>query len=119
MPSSTYAPIGTMDQEVVIQYASTTDDGMGGTTVSWKPQYQKRVYAYVLQLTLSERERLQNLGGQITAIQSYRVVMRYRNDITPKERLKWREKTLQIHTVTDDLSAKRRTVLECTEVQST
>ena len=115
MPSSTYAPIGKMDQPVVIQYQQTTPDGMGGTTVTWPAELHLEVWASVLPLTLSERERLASL--QITAMQSYRVVMRYRTDLTTKERLSWRGKTLQIHTVTDDVSAKKRTVLECTEIQ--
>src|SRR5687767_10077208 len=101
MPSTTYAPIGKLDQIVTIQYATTTADGMGGTTVAWKPEDYRQVWASVLPLTLSERERLASL--QITAMQSYRVVMRYRSDLTTKERLVWRGKTLQIHTVTDDV----------------
>jgi SPP1 family predicted phage head-tail adaptor len=104
-----------MDQEVVIQYPTTTADGMGGTTVEWLPEHYHRVFASVLPLTLAERERLASM--QVTALQSYRVVMRYRSDLTTKERLIWRGKTLQIHTVTDDISAKKRTVLECTEIQ--
>jgi SPP1 family predicted phage head-tail adaptor len=115
VPSTTYAPIGKMDQPVTIQYALTAADGMGGTTVTWPQAQWHLVWASVLPLTLTERERLASL--QITAIQSYRIVMRYRTDLTTKERLLWRGKTLQIHTVTDDVSAKKRTVLECTEIQ--
>ncbi len=117
MPSSTYAPIGKMSEWVKIQFARTSDDGMGGSTVSWPEEGWKVTSASVLPLTLSERENLRSIGQQITAVQSYRVVMRYRTDLTPKDRLLWRGKTLQIHTVTDDVSAKRRTVLECTELQ--
>ncbi len=54
---------------------------------------------------------------QITALQSYRVVLRYRTDLTTKERLVWRGKTLQIHTVTDDEGLRRRLVLQVREVQ--
>lgn len=116
MPSSTYAPIGKMSEWVTIQTASETADGMGGTTVTWPEASWKVTSASVLPLTLSERERLAS-AAQITAIQSYRVVMRYRRTLTVKDRLSWRGKTLQIHTVTDDVSQKRRLVLECTEIQ--
>lgn len=115
MPSTTYAPIGKLDQWVTLQYATATDDGMGGSTIDWPESRWRYLPASVLPLTLAERERLASL--QVTAIQSYRVVMRYRSDLTTKERLVWRGKTLQIHTVTDDISQKRRTVLECTEIQ--
>ena len=115
MPSSTYAPIGKMSEWVTVQHATATDDGMGGTTITWPEHDWDVTSASVLPLTLSERERLASL--QITATQSYRVVMRYRTSITVKDRLGWRGKTLQIHTVTDDVSAKKRTVLECTEIQ--
>jgi SPP1 family predicted phage head-tail adaptor len=116
VPSSTYAPIGKMSEWVTIQVATATDDGMGGTSVTWPEEAWKKTPASVLPLTLSERERLASM--HITALQSYRVVMRYRPTLTVKDRLSWRDKTLQIHTVTDDVSAKRRTVLECTEVQN-
>jgi len=115
VPSTTYAPIGKMDQPIIVQYAAIADDGMGGTRVTWPESKWHRLYASILPLTLAERERLASL--QVTAIQSYRVVMRYRSDLTTKERMVWRGKTLQIHTVTDDVSAKRRTILECTEIQ--
>lgn len=116
MPSTTYAPIGKLSEWVTIQHATQTDDGMGGTSVTWPEEAWTKTTASVLPLTLSERERLASM--QITALQSYRVVMRYRAGVTVKDRLGWRDKTLQIHTVTDDVSAKRRLVMECTEIQS-
>ncbi len=108
-----YAAIGTMDQRITIQRAVTADDGMGGQTTTWTDLVATD--AKVTPLTLSERERLAAL--QVTAIQSYRVTCRYHPGWTPKDRVRWRTKTLQIHTVTDEMSGQRRTILEVTEIQ--
>lgn len=108
-----YAVIGALDQRITIQRATTADDGMGGQTTTWTDLVATD--AKVTPLTLSERERLAAL--QVTAIQSYRVTCRYHAGWTVKDRVSWRSKTLQIHTVTDEMSGQRRTVLECTEIQ--
>lgn len=116
MPTITQAAaVGQLNQSVTIQTATTADDGMGGTTVTWPAQAWRYTKARVLPLDMADREHIQ--AAQVSALQSYRVVLRYRPTLTVKDRIVWRGKTLQIHTVIDDGAAKHRTVCGCTEIQ--
>jgi SPP1 family predicted phage head-tail adaptor len=107
-------PIGQRRERVELQRAVSADDDRGGQRVTkWTPI--ATVWAQVLPLDEREKEAL--VAQQITAKHAYHIVVPYSTDFTPKERLVWRGQTLQIHTVSDDESRRRRLVLQCGEVQ--
>jgi SPP1 family predicted phage head-tail adaptor len=107
-------PIGQRRERVEVQRARTTDDGAGGQVVTkWTPIAS--LWAQVV--PLDERTKEAFAARQITALHAYHIVIPYSTEVTPAERVVWRGQTLQIHTVTDDESRRRRLVLQCGEVQ--
>jgi SPP1 family predicted phage head-tail adaptor len=104
--------IGQLRDRVEIQRAITTDDGAGGQAVTkWQPIAS--IWAEVLPLAGNEGL----VAEQITALQTLRIRTRYRSDFTPKDRLVWRGKTLQIHALTDVDGRKKYLALLAGEVQ--
>ena len=107
-------PIGSRREKVQIQQAVTTDDGMGGQTVS-KWTTVSEPWAAVQ--ALDERTKEALMAQQITARHGYHVVIPYQTGITPQLRIIVRDTTMQIHTVTDDEGKRRRLFLQVGEVQ--
>lgn len=84
-------------------------DGQGGWTAPWI-SHSASVPAEVR--PTGGREILRN--GQLGEVQSYRVTLRYRHDVTAAMRLVWRGRVLSILNVIDD-PARIRTELLCEE----
>jgi len=108
-------PIGARRERVQVQRAVTVDDGMGGQTVT-KWALVAEPWAAVQPLDERDKESLK--AQQITASHAYHVVIPYRTGITPKMRVVYRGKPLEIHTVVDDEQRSRRLFLQVGEVQS-
>lgn len=108
-------PIGERRERVTVQILTgSSDDGLGGqTTGKWKPLVE--TWAAVTPLDERDKEALR--AQQMTATHAYHVAIPYTTQVTPEHRLLWRDKTLQIHTVTDDESRRRRLVLQVAEIQ--
>lgn len=108
-------PIGQRREKVQLLEAQTTDDGMGGQTVTrWKTIGEP----WAAVQPLDERTKEALMGAQITARHAYHITIPYRIGLTPQMRLVWRNQTLEIHTVTDDEQRRRRLILQCAEVQT-
>lgn len=112
-------PIGRRRQWIEIQAAHTTDDGMGGQAPATGSTDGFRTVgrAWASVVPLDERTKEALAAQQITARHAYMVDIRYRTDVEPQMRVRWAGKTLEIHTVVDDESRKRRLQLQCGEVQ--
>jgi SPP1 family predicted phage head-tail adaptor len=108
-------PIGQRREKVTIQRAVTTDDGMGGQTISkWRTVSEP--WANVQ--ALDERTKEALMAQQITARHGYHVVIPYSTEITPDLRVIVRNTTMQIHSIADDEGRRRRLFLQVGEIQS-
>ena len=106
--------IGRRRERVALQIAVTTDDGMGGVTVTkWKTIAEP----WAAVEALDERDKEALAAQQITAKHGYHVVIPYRSGVVPSLRVIVRDSTMQIHTVTDDEGRRRRLFLQVGEVQ--
>ncbi|NJC33864.1 SPP1 family predicted phage head-tail adaptor [Sphingomonas jejuensis] len=84
---------GDYRHRVTIERQGETPNGRGGRTVSWAPIARAAtVWAQVLALTGDEA--LRNLA--VAARQSWRVTIRWRDDVLPTDRLVWGEQLLDI-----------------------
>lgn len=107
---------GQLRERVTIQSKTTVADGEGGRTPTWSTL--ATVWAQVEALRMGERLQATALGSALV----WRVVMRYRADVTPQMRLQWTPwkasaaKTLEIHGVQPDPRDRAALVLECSEV---
>lgn len=95
----------------------STDDGMGGQSVT---RYRTVVTTWMEMTALDERSKEALAAQQLTARHAYHGNMRYRADVfasAEQWRLSWRNRTLEIHSVTDDDGRKQRLIILCAEVQ--
>lgn len=102
-------PVGQMRERVIIQQESNVSDGMGGVTLGWSAV--ATVWARVAPLRGMEAQQ----ARQVQDVQSYKVTMRYRSDVTPKMRLVWGSKTLNIRAVINPDEKSRYSELLCDE----
>jgi len=108
-------PIGQRRERVTLQAPVRTADGMGGTTITkWRTIGEP--WAQVT--ALDERDKESLAAQQITARHGYHVVVPYRADLSVTFRIIVRDATMQIHTITDDEGRRRRSVVQCGEVQT-
>lgn len=106
--------VGARRHRITIRQASTSDDGMGGQAATWKTV--GRAWAAVT--PLDERTKESLYAQQITARHAYHVDIHYRTGIAPHMQVLWKDKTLEVHSVTpDDGWMNRRLILQCAEVQ--
>lgn len=107
---------GLLRERVTIQSKTSVSDGEGGRTPTWSTL--ATVWAQVEPLRMGERLQANALGSALT----WRVVMRYRADVTPQMRLQWTPrlataaKTLEVHGVQPHATDRHGLVLECSEV---
>lgn len=97
--------IGKLRQRLTLQKRSETPDAGGGAVLSWTNVAD--VWAEVIALEGSERVQDMRLADR----QSYRVRLRYRTDISAKERFLFKEQIMNIRSVTDVMARGRW--LEC------
>ena len=107
--------IGKRRDRARIEYLTTVDDGMGGQTPS--RDWIALGSIWVLPVPLDERTQEHVDGARLTAKHAYHFDARYRTDITPRMRMVWRAKTLEIQTVVDDDARKQRMLIYATEIQ--
>ena len=108
-------PIGKRREKVTIQEAQTSDDGMGGQTVS---KWRTVAEPWAAVQALDERTKESLMAQSITARHGYHVIIPYRTDLSAKHRIIVRDTTMQIHSITDDEGKRRRLVLQVGEVQA-
>ncbi|MFZ3035381.1 MAG: phage head closure protein [Parvibaculum sp.] len=101
--------VGELRERVTIERATRLADGVGGATSSWSEL--ATVWASVI--PLSGREVA--TGERVEAHQSYTITMRYRDDVTTAMRAIWKGRTLNIRSLADPDSRRRRLVLNVEE----
>jgi SPP1 family predicted phage head-tail adaptor len=107
-------PIGARREQVTLQEAQTTSDGLGGQTATkWVTVGEP--WAHVTALDERDKEALS--AQQITAKHAFHVVIPYTTTVSPQLRIIVRDTTMQIHTVVDDEGLRRRLTLQVGEVQ--
>lgn len=103
-------PIGSMREQVTIkQFTTTTSTATGEQTDTWADL--ATVWAKVEPLMGRERYLAQAIDATLT----YRVAMRYRSGLTPKMRIVWASKTLEIHSVSNEGALDRFSIADCSE----
>ena len=109
-------PIGRRREYIQLQERSSSSDGIGGQVVSWATV--ARSWASVVPLDRNDQESIR--AGQETVEHSFHFDMRYRWNTrpTPKMRILWRDRTLEIRTVVDDDVMRKRIIVQCGEVQN-
>lgn len=106
---------GPLRDRVTLQKLTESEDAYGDITEAWSDAVGYRIPAKVVEKGARERIEAQAVGNVAT----HHVYMRYRNDVTPDQRLIWHDgetdRTLNIKTV---IEVKRREELdvECEEV---
>lgn len=104
---------GRLRERVTIQQESVTRDGSGEQLKSWTEV--ATVWAAVTPGASSERFLAS--AGQRVAEVTHTVRIRYRAGITPKMRLLWETRILEIISVVDPDGRLRTTILLCSEEQ--
>ena len=84
---------GMLREPVTIQRQVSVSDGMGGQAIQWIDLATIRAQV----VPLSGREAVQAM--QLQASVTHRVMMRYRSDLTPADRLLIRGNPLQIRAI--------------------
>lgn len=106
---SSLPEVGELRSRVTFQVANEIDDGYGGKQVEWADRFN--AWAYIE--PLSGREYFDAMQTQ-TEI-SHRVIVRYRNDITPDMRIKYGDRILEIEAVIDIGNQHRFLEILCRE----
>ncbi len=106
-------PIGRLNQLVTLQsFGSVSDDG-GGTTDTWSNfATAPNVWAKFFPLRGVEQLQAMQLESKI----SHDVVIRYRTDVTAKDRLLWGSVELNIRAVIPRDNKNRFLTLRCEQV---
>ena len=104
--------IGRMNQRVRIEQAVSVTDGHGGQSTSWTA----RAVVWALVEPLTSREAL--AAQQVTAVLSTAVTIWFRDDISVKDRICLRDRTLHIESYQDPTGRRDELRLLCSEVQS-
>jgi SPP1 family predicted phage head-tail adaptor len=86
-------PAGPLRERITIQQESNVSDGQGGSTLSWTEV--DTVWGCVS--PLRGAERLQSMQVQDETI--HKITIRFRDDITPKMRVVWRGRIMNIREV--------------------
>lgn len=100
---------GSLRHRVTIQSLTKTSDGTGGFTETWTDA--ATVWAEVTPLKGFERYAAQQIRAQL----SYRVRLRFRNDVTSDMRLIHKGKILTIQAVINVNGRNRELELLCSE----
>lgn len=104
---------GRLRERVTIQQQSITRDASGEELITWSDV--ATVWAQVLPGASSER--FQAAAGQRVAEVSHTVRIRFRAGITPKMRLVWETRVLEILSIVDPDGRRRTGLLLCSEEQ--
>lgn len=104
---------GRLRERVTIQQQSATRDGSGEELITWPDV--ATVWARVTPGGSSERFLAS--AGQRVAEVTHTIHLRYRAGITPKMRIVWETRILEIISVVDPDGKLRTTILLCKEEQ--
>lgn len=99
--------IGRMRHYVTIQTPDSGVDSSGSPKNTWSDVAS--VPAFVSPFTARERTQ----GNQVAATTTHEVHLRYRDDVTPKNRLTWNGAVLEIDSVIDTRGLHHELVLLC------
>jgi len=106
-------PLGTLRDRIAIKRRDVADDGEGGTLTTWFPI--ATVWARVRELS---GRSTQLADGRVSAL-SHTVVLRFRTDISPGDRLVYRGRNLEVISA-GDLNGRRAYLsCACSETQVT
>ena len=94
-------PAGPLRERIAIEQESNVSDGQGGSTLSWTNVCT--VFARVS--PLRGQERLQAMQVQDETV--HKITIRFRDDITPKMRVVWRSRIMNIRDVTNPDEKKK------------
>jgi len=100
---------GALRHRVTLQTPQETADGGGGASVAWTDLAV--VWAAIEPLRGSERPR----AGQIESPLTHRVVIRHRDDVTPRLRIKFGARLFNIRAVIDPGERRCHLELLCEE----
>lgn len=110
-------PLGQRRHHLHFQRPDTTDDGMGGQTLTWTTV----ATAWGRVEALDERQREAVDAQQLQGRAAYHIDIARRQGPEPRVpttwRILWDGKTLEIHHVVDDTGRKRRHIILASEVQ--
>ncbi len=101
---------GELRNQIVLQHRVETPDGQGGATVTWTEI--ATVYGHVKDS--DGREQLLR-EGVITSQGSTEVIVRYRDDLSVKDRVVFGDRTLNIGSIADVDGKRRALRLACME----
>ncbi len=94
---------------VTLQHSTRTEDGLGGFSTNWTTL--ATVWAEVIPAKTPREDSRQ----QLTVRGRYRVLIRYRDDVTADTRILYRERILTIDSITTDPEEQRALVIEAHE----
>ncbi len=98
---------GRLRERVTIETPTRTPDGAGGAAVGWS------VLATVAAEVISFKGATLVAGEREEAREPYRVVIRYRDDVTAEMRLRWRGRVLDISSRHDPDGQRRWLAIDC------
>lgn len=104
--------IGQLRHRVGIYAPSRVSDDIGGTITRWS--FQRAVWAMVEPRAISETTE----NGRLRVVQSFRVTVRHRTDISHRARIIWRGRTLRVVAMSDPDTRFERLHLICEEVRA-
>jgi SPP1 family predicted phage head-tail adaptor len=100
---------GRLRHRLTIEAAVTEDDGSGGFTTSWVEV--ATIWGAIEAITGGEFTESDAIKAEAT----YRIVIRYRENISPAHRLRFYARVFEIKSVIDPEGLRRRLVCYCVE----
>ena len=101
------AGAGSLRETIIVQRYADQPDGQGGSTRIWAPL--ATLHAEIA--SLSGREAYQ--AQALRSLDTWDVTIRFRRDLSPKDRLLWRGLLMNIRSVSDPDGRRTWTVLRC------
>jgi len=103
--------IGNLRTRLGIYVPRDDEDVFGGAVTTWV--FYAPCWAEILPKNLQETRE----NGRLAIIQSYRVVMRFRDDFPERARLVWGDRFLRVLSASDPDNRRERLHLICEEEQ--
>lgn len=104
-----FPSIGNMRRRLTVQFKTETADGAGGYTRTWDTQ--ETVWGNIE--PMSGNKVL--IGGELSAVVTHKIYIRYRSDITTQNRIVYGSRTFQIHAAIIIQEKQRYLQLSCQE----
>jgi SPP1 family predicted phage head-tail adaptor len=107
---------GLLRQRITIQQMTAGDDGQGGTTRT-PSTLVANLPAEIAPFGRNPGVERFAIGGTVAELSTI-VTIRYRSDVSVRDRIVWGSRTLEIATISDPDGRRRALDLICTEVQA-